>query len=184
MRQYVKVPGERIGVIIGQNGAMKKQIEEMTNTALSVDSESGSVLIEGKGEGAEEAFKVLRASELIKAIGRGFSPENALILIENEDLVLDIIDLSRAASSDAELRRIKGRIIGEKGKMRNFIERTIRARICVYGDTVSIIGSAEQIEIIRAAINMLINGAPHGSVFGFLERKRRETKRFELDYYK
>lgn len=184
MRQYVKVPEDRIGVIIGSNGEMKKQIEELTNTVLNVDSETGSVGIDPKGEGAEEALQVLRASDLIKAIGRGFSPAKAFILIENEELNLDVIDLSKATPSESELRRVKGRIIGEKGKTRNFIERTTGARITIYGDTVSIIGTAEQIEIIRGAINMLIDGAPHGSVFGFLERKRREAKRFELDYYK
>ncbi len=184
MRQYVKVPGDRIGVIIGPNGGMKKQIEERTNTVLSVDSDTGSVGIDAKCEGAEEALKVLRASELIRAIGRGFSPEKAFILIENEDLILDVLDLSKATASESELRRIKGRIIGESGKTRSFIERTTGARLSIYGDTVSVIGTAEQIEVIRSAINMIIDGAPHGSVFGFLERKRREAKRFELDYYK
>jgi ribosomal RNA assembly protein len=184
MRQYVKVPSDRIGVIIGTNGEMKRQIEEKTNTKISVDSESGSVLIEGKGEGADEIFQVLRASELIKAIGRGFSPEKAFILIEDEELMLDIIDLSTVTSSEGELRRIKGRIIGEKGRMRDFMERITGTKISVYGDTASVIGTPERINIVREAINMLINGAPHGSVYGFLERKRREAKRFELDYYK
>ncbi|MEM2934602.1 MAG: KH domain-containing protein [Methanocellales archaeon] len=184
MRQYVKVPSDRIGVIIGTNGEMKRLIEEKTKTKLNVDSETGSIMIEGEGEGADEIFQVLRATELIKAIGRGFSPERAFILIDNEELILDIIDLSTVASSEGELRRIKGRIIGKKGKMRDFMERATSTKISIYGDTVSIIGTPEQINIIRGAINMLLNGAPHGSVYGYLERKRREAKRFELDYYR
>jgi rRNA processing protein Krr1/Pno1 len=30
---------------------------------------------------------------------------------------------------------------------------------------------------------MLVEGAPHGTVYSFLEKKKQELKRAEMDYY-
>jgi len=56
-------------------------------------------------------------------VARGFSPEKALRLLENEDLVLDVIDLSTLTDSPADLKRLKGRIIGRNGKTRESSSR-------------------------------------------------------------
>jgi ribosomal RNA assembly protein len=177
MQEHIKVPQDRIGVIIGVEGNVKKVIEEKTGATMDVDSESGTVVIESE----EDAFKALKASEVIKAIARGFSPEKALKLLENEDLVLDVIDLSVIGDSPADLKRIKGRVIGKNGKTREIIEQMSGARLSVYGKTISIIGDAEQLAPVREALNMLIDGAPHGAVYGYLEKRRRELKRTQMD---
>ena len=177
MQEHIKVPQDRIGAIIGVEGNIKKTIEEKTGATVDVDSESGTVVIESEGD----AFKALKAAEVIKAVARGFSPEKALKLLENEDLVLDVIDLSNIASAPADLKRLKGRIIGKNGKTREVIEQMTGARISVYGKTISIIGDSEQIATVREALNMLIDGAPHGAVYGFLEKRRSELKRSQLE---
>ncbi len=87
MREHIKVPQDRIGVIIGVEGKIKETLEQKSGATIDVDSESGSVALESEGD----AFKALRASEVIKAIARGFSPEKALKLLDNEDLILDMI---------------------------------------------------------------------------------------------
>ncbi len=182
MQEHIKVPQDRIGAIIGVEGNVKKVIEEKTGAVLDVDSEDGTVVIESEGD----AFKALKASEVIKAIARGFSPEKALKLLEIEDLVLDVIDLSAITDSPADLKRLKGRIIGKNGKTREVIEQMTGARISVYGKTIGIIGDSEQLATVREALNMLIDGAPHGAVYGFLEKRRRELKRSQLEsiYFK
>ncbi len=177
MQEHIKVPQDRIGAIIGVEGNIKKIIEEKTGATVDVDSESGTVVIES----AADAFKALKASEVIKAVARGFSPEKALKLLENEDLVLDVIDLSTLTDSPADLKRLKGRIIGRNGKTREVIEQMTGARVSVYGKTISIIGDSEQLATVREALNMLIDGAPHGAVYGFLEKRRRELKRTQMD---
>ncbi|HTY89994.1 MAG TPA: KH domain-containing protein [Methanocella sp.] len=177
MQEHIKVPQDRIGAIIGVEGNIKKIIEEKTGAMLDVDSESGVVIIES----GDDSFKALKASEVIKAVARGFSPEKALKLLENEDLVLDVIDLSTMTDSPADLKRLKGRIIGKNGKTREVIEQMTGARISVYGKTVGIIGDSEQLATVREALNMLIDGAPHGAVYGFLEKRRRELKRTQMD---
>jgi ribosomal RNA assembly protein len=177
MQEHIKVPQDRIGVIIGVEGNVKKVIEEKTGCKMSVDSESGSVIIESEAE----PIKALKASETIKAIARGFAPEKAFKLLDNEDLMLDILDLSNICDSPADLTRIKGRIIGKAGKTREVIEQMAGVKLSVYGKTIGMIGDPEQLTMARAAIDMLLDGAPHGAVYSYLEKRRRELKRSQFE---
>lgn len=177
MQEHIKVPQDRIGVIIGVEGNVKKVIEEKTGCKLDVDSESGTVVLESENE----PIKALKASEAIKAIARGFSPEKAFRLMENEDLILDVIDLSKLTDSPADLTRVKGRIIGKSGKTREVIEQMANVKLSVYGKTIAIIGDAEQLMTARTAIDMLLDGAPHGAVYSYLEKRRRELKRSQFE---
>jgi len=177
MSQFIKVPKERIAVIIGPNGSIKKQIEEISKVALEINSDDGQIEIQSE----EDPVAALKAIEVIKAIARGFSPEKAFGLFDDDFLMLDIIDLSETATTPKELERLKGRIIGREGKTREIAERLINVKISVYGKTVCVIGYPEQTAIIRTAIDMLINGVNHGTVYSFLEKKHDELIRSQLD---
>ncbi len=179
---FVKIPRERIGVLIGPNGSTKEYIERKLPVKLDINSETGDVIITLK-EGAEDPSLLFKARDVVLAIGRGFSPERAFRLMEDEDYILEIIDLrSILGRSESALRRIKGRIIGRDGKTRQIIEEMSGALISVYGHTVAIIGDFDQASVAREAVNMLINGSEHATVYRFLQRKRQEIKRrrFEL----
>lgn len=178
MIQEVKVTGNRIGVLIGKGGDTKRALEEKTKTALSIDSKEGIVRVEG-----DDAPLVLRAMEVIQAINRGFSPERAFVLLDDEDLLLDMIDLSGLTDSPRQLDRLRGRIIGKDGRSREQIEHMTDCEISVFGKTIALIGLPEQIKVARSAIEMLLEGLPHEVVYGFLERKRREAKHDAIDYY-
>ncbi len=78
------------------------------------------------------------------------------------------------------MARVKGRIIGKDGRSREIMERLSGARVSVYGKTVSILGYPEQIRVARTAIEMLLDGAPHGNVYSFLEKKHRDLAKEEL----
>ncbi|HWQ62837.1 MAG TPA: KH domain-containing protein [Methanospirillum sp.] len=178
MQQETRITKERIGVLIGKKGITKREIEEKTKTTILVDSEEGLVSIEG-----EEADGFLRAVEVVKAIARGFSPERAFRLFEDEDLYLELMELSDIADTPTKLERIRGRIIGRDGKSRSQIEDLTNTEISVYGKTVAIIGMIERVKVAREAIEMLINGVSHESVYAFLDRKKRELKQDMLNYY-
>jgi ribosomal RNA assembly protein len=131
----------------------------------------------------EDAPLLLRGIEVVQAIIRGFSPERAFVLLDDEDLLLDVIDLSGLTESPRQLDRLRGRIIGKEGRSREQIEHMTECEISVFGKTVAIIGLPEQIKIARSAVDMLLQGLPHEMVFAFLERKRRELKQDMIDYY-
>jgi len=180
MMQEVKIAGSRVGVLIGKGGATKKELEVKTHTTITVDSKEGLVKVESS---EEHTVALLRAVEIINAINRGFSPERAFEMIEDEDLLLDVIDLSGMAEGPRQLDRLRGRIIGKDGRAREQIEDMTDVEISVFGKTISLIGYPEQLKTARAAIDMLIEGVPHENVFAFLDRKKKESKQDMISYY-
>jgi len=180
MLQEIKIAGNRVGVLIGKGGATKKELEAKTHTTITVDSKEGLVKVEGS---EENTISLLRAVEIINAINRGFSPERAFEMIEDEDLLLEIIDLAGMADNPKQLDRLRGRIIGKDGRAREQIEDMTDVEISVFGKTIAIIGYPEQLKTARAAIDMLIEGVPHENVFAFLDRKKREAKQDMISYY-
>lgn len=180
MMQEVKVAANRIGALIGRGGSTKKELENKTNTTITIDSKEGTVKVEGTDE---NTVPLLRAVEVINAVNRGFSPERAFEMLEDEDLLLDVIDLSGLADNPRQLDRLRGRIIGKDGRAREQIEDMTDVEISVFGKTVAIIGYPEQLKVARSAIDMLIEGVPHENVFAFLDKKRKEAKQDLISYY-
>ena len=84
----IKIPKERVAVLIGKNGETKKEVEESTDSVLDVDSQEGDVVIRGK-----DSLKIFIALNVVKAIGRGFNPEIAMLLLKN-DYTLELINIS------------------------------------------------------------------------------------------
>ena len=180
MLQEVKIAGSRVGVLIGKGGATKKELETKTHTTITIDSKEGLVKIEAADD---NTVPMLRAVEVVNAINRGFSPERAFEMIGDEDLLLDVIDLSAMADGPRQLDRLRGRIIGKDGRAREQIEDMTDVEISVFGKTVALIGYPEQLKTARAAIDMLIEGVPHENVFAFLDRKKKEQRQDMISYY-
>lgn len=178
--RHVKIPTERIGVLIGEGGETLEAIEEAGEVELEVDSENGAVRLESVGD----SLKGMTAAEVVEAIGRGFAPAEAMTLFDEEMRMFELIDIERVARNDNDLRRQKGRLIGEGGRTRELMEELTGANVVIYGSTLGIIGSPREIEIVRSAADMLLDGAPHGAVYSFLERKRvEELKSRGLEYH-
>jgi len=162
---------DRIGVLIGKEGSVKKKLEDLLNVSINVNSDTGEVLIKG-----EDPERVLRASQIIEAINYGFSPERAFTLL-SDDQVFHVVDLSAyVGKSIKDLKRVKGRIIGEKGKARRVIEETAKVQLSIYRHYVAIIGSFSDVLLADEAIRRLIKGSPHKAVYNFLFAERRREK--------
>lgn len=181
---FVKVPKERIGVLVGSDGVVRRRIEEKLNVKLKIDSESGDVEI-SLAPDTPDPTTLFRAKDIVTAIGRGFSAEHAFQLIDNEDALFEIIDLHESiGKSEADLKRLKGRVIGKEGRTRSLIEELTETNISVYGHTIGIIGEGEQIEIAKQAVKMLLRGSLHATVYRFLHKKRRDLKKKKLEIWK
>jgi len=168
----LKVPKNRVAVIIGKEGSVKKDIEEATKTKLNIDSKEGDVFVSG-----EDALGLYTTREIIKAIGRGFNPEIAKLLLK-PDYTFEVIDLTEFAGKSKEtMLRLKGRVIGKEGKSRRLIEELTECNISVFGKTISIIGQPDAAANARQAVTSLLRGSTHANVYKWLERRRREIKR-------
>lgn len=170
----IKIPKERIAVLIGTKGQIKRKLEDETHTKIEIDSSEGDVTVSG-----EDALSLYSTREIIKAIARGFNPEIALLLLK-QDYAFEMINLPDY-DNQTQFRRIKGRIIGKDGRSRELIEEYTDTYISVYGKTVSLVGRTDSIHISRRAIEMLIKGSPHANVYKWLENMKRELKRREYE---
>jgi ribosomal RNA assembly protein len=174
MIEELRIPHARIGVLIGPKGTTKHEIEVKTGVSLEIDSEEGTVAFLQ----TTDPIKALKAMKIVKAIGRGFSPQKALRILE-ENVSLELIDLKeKIGKSTKAINTKKGRIIGRQGKARAEIEENTGASISVYGKTIAIIGTPAQIDKATRAIEMLLEGAKHLTVFRFVHKQ--EPKKFEL----
>ena len=176
--KLIRIPNERIAVLIGKSGNVKSEIESSCGVLLDIDGSTGDVLI--KSEGNIENIQPFKAMEIVTAIARGFSPENAMTLLKGEN-TLHVIDLREfAGKSSANVERIKGRIIGEGGRARRNMENLSGTCISVYGKTVSIIGDASKLRTAVDAISSISNGSMHGAVYSKLEAANRKEKQDKM----
>lgn len=177
--EYLKIPQDRIGVLIGTNGETKQKIEKVTHTWLDIDGEEGTVIV-SPSEEMEDPLGVWKTNHLVKAIGRGFNPEVALKLNE-DDIYLEIIKLTLyVGKSKKALARQKGRIIGKDGRTREIIISMAEVDMAIYGKTVAFIGELENVMVAKEAVEMILNGSQHKSVYGFLESKQSDRKMKEF----
>jgi len=180
---FISIPKDSIGILVGPEGKTKAYIEEQMKIKLEIDSEDGGVTIT-LAEAQNDPSMLLRAKDLVTAIGRGFAPEIAFRLIRNEDDVFDLVDLRVIfGRSEADIQRIKGRVIGSEGKTRRLIEELTEANVAVYGHTVGIIGSFEEADAARNAVQMIVEGCEHKTVYRYLQRKRTEMKKEKMQLW-
>jgi len=164
----LKIPEERVAVLIGKDGETKKEIEESTGCSLDITKE-GDVTITG-----DDGVILYTTREIVKAIARGFNPKTALQLLKT-DYTLELIDMKDVAGkSQNAMQRLKGRVIGKGGKSRVEIERLTDTHVSVYGKTIGIIGDTAHVAIAREAVAMLLSGSMHKTVYQFLEKKKKE----------
>ena len=175
-RTFTRIPRDRIGVVIGPKGRVRVSLEKRFHVELVVESDTGNVNIILPPE-HEDVTTIFTVRNIIQAIGRGFSPERAMILANDEHDIL-IIDLEEhVGNSKNAQNRVKGRIIGRGGKSRALLEELTETFVSIYGGTVAIIGPYENLPIAKESIMMLINGAFHKTVWNHLYAYRRKMKK-------
>jgi len=162
MIEIVTIPEERIRIL--RREEIEYKLKKFVDVKIKIRDD---VEIE-----CDDPIRLLRVKEVIKAFGRGFDFETSLNLLD-EDYFLDILDV-KPFTGKSKNRQIvlKGRVIGSKGKTKNIIEKYSDAKIVIYGKSVSIVGKAKSVRLAREAIEMLLNGADHSSVYRFLEKER------------
>ncbi len=163
MKEFVRIPEERIKVL-RRNKKFLEELERLADCKIRINEE---VEIE-----CEDALKALRVKDVIKAFGRGFEFEDCLKLLD-EEYCLEIINVKDfSGKSRNRMKELKGRVIGSEGKAKKMIEKYTNTKISIYGKTISIIGKWNEVFNAKKAIEMLLSGSMHSSVYRFLEKQR------------
>ncbi|MEK6903240.1 MAG: KH domain-containing protein [Nanoarchaeota archaeon] len=169
----LKIPRDRVAVLIGRKGATKRKIQTLTNAKIRVSKEGDVSMI------TEDTVGSYLITPIIRAIGRGVNPDVALELV-NENIVLEIVNMPDfTGKSPEKLKRMKARLIGTQGKARYVMEKFTNTTIVVYGKTVAIVGKVDDVAIAQQAVEKMLNGAPHANMYNFIKAQYRHLKTFE-----
>lgn len=173
--QVIRVPIERVGALVGKEGIVKSEIERRCGVNLEIDGKTGETRISYQSDALIET-NPFKAIDIVSAIARGFSPQRAFSLLE-EERILSLIDLREyAGKSQNALLRIKSRLIGTEGKARRIIEALAGVEISIYGHTVAIIGSPEESKIAKEAIDKIAKGGTHKATYEMLQKYRTKQR--------
>ncbi|MCL4406498.1 MAG: hypothetical protein M1573_02350 [Candidatus Parvarchaeota archaeon] len=146
-----------------------KLLEKIKETGVSITIEKTRVKLS-----CDNAFRAMLAKNAVTAFNRGFdSSISSLLLDDSYDiLVLNVNDYSRSKKRQKEL---KGRVIGSRGMIKKRIMKETACFIKIQGKTISIVGHVENIGIAHGAVEMILNGAKHDSVFISINKKKLEA---------
>ena len=168
--QQVYIPQERIRKLRGSRTQVPR-IERLCGCKIKLLDDCA--VIEG------DAFAEYTARNIIYAIGRGFEID-AACLLANDDYYFSSIDIEQSARNQKRMKQLKARIIGENGRSKRYIEEVSSAKVSVYGDTVSFIGTIEGINEAETAVSTLVDGGTHRLAYSRMEaahRKNREARK-------
>jgi KH domain-containing protein len=135
---------------------------------VGITIKGNTVTINGKEENVYDAEKVF------EAIDAGFDPSIALLLASPEYLfeVMNVKSYTRRTN----LKDVRARLIGTGGKTKMLMEKLSDSYIKIKGNTIYIVGPAEDMRDTMTAVEKLIRGSAQGKVYGFLERSRTQHK--------
>jgi len=169
-----KIPQDRVGVLIGTKGETLRMLQKRGKVEIEVDSPTGEITI--LDDMSEDAYLSFRMRDVLRAIGRGFSPEHALLLLEDEMYYEEFDIREYSGKSSKRVMQVRSRLIGSGGKTRRLITELTDCLISIKGNTVAIIGDLEGLKVASKAVTMLLSGSEHSSVYSYMEKKRRDLK--------
>jgi len=162
MIDFIKIPDERLRIF--REKGYGKQLEKLTDAKIDVD--------DGISVDSKDSIALMRIKEVVKAFGRGFEFDAALNLLD-EEYYLETINIQEFCGKSKErLTTMRGRLIGSGGRTKKLIEKHTNVKVAVYGKTVSIIGKWDEIQKARQAVEGLLYGRKHGTVYRSLMEVR------------
>ena len=118
----------------------------------------------------------MKLPDVIRAIGRGMNPDRALQLLKDDHHLLLYDMREYVGKNPNQQRRIRSRLIGRNGRIRELIEEHSGSEVTIYGSTVVIIGDEDALPLAGQAVERLLQGAEHSSVLKHLEVERRKRR--------
>jgi len=154
-----------------KNEKILKEAEELTLCNVEIDKQNLRAIIKAKDLKSD----ILKMRDFLISLSHGIDEENAFKIIKY-DMILYIINLKNIFDSKDDIKRILGRIIGENGKIKQKISEITECSIYIDNSNIVLIGSFEDVEYAKQAIQILVDGSPHSRLFKFLDKVAREKR--------
>jgi ribosomal RNA assembly protein len=135
---------------------------------MKVKFEGNELIIDGK------PFEEWIGKDVITALSLGFESFESFGLID-ETKLFKMVNLEDYVESKS-LKRIKSRIIGKNGKAKKNIEEMTEVKICIYENTIGVIGDIENVNLAFDAIMKIVSGSTHSAVYQSIQRRIRSMK--------
>lgn len=148
-----------------------KEIEEKLSVRIVKSQEILSIE-------SDNYFNLLRAKKIFEALNLGFEKEICKKLLK-EDYELEIIrikDFLTNRNNKDRLRELKGRVIGKEGSFKRNIQNITKTHVVISKNIIGIIGDYENLFLAKKAIEMILSGKKHSTVYEFLNESLRKRK--------
>jgi len=160
MKDFIRIPEERMKLLRADPRIQKKLIE-MCDCKFHFHDD---VEIEN-----DDVLKIFRVKEVVKAFGRGFYIDDALNMLD-ESFYLEVVEIE--SKSKDRINVLRGRVIGREGRTKKIIEKASSAKLSIYGKTISIIGRWDEVQIAKEAVDLILSGSKHSTVYRLLKEKQ------------
>jgi len=154
-----------------KNPELVNEAMELTNTEVIFNQENLNAVIISKGKGSD----VIKMRDFLISLTLGVNEIDAKKLLTDE-YMLYVIDLKTIVDNKEDITRILGRIIGEEGKIKKRISEATGCSIYITDSKIALIGSFDEVEYAKNAIQIIVDGSPHARLFKYLEKVIRERK--------
>ncbi len=149
----------------------KEEIEKNLNLKITISKKTATI----EGETMDE----YEATMILNAISFGFSSKKALLLM-HEDISFKKINI-KDFTRRKDMYEVRARIIGKEGKIKRTIEDLSGCDLVLKGNTLGVLGPAEEVDSITVALANLIRGSKVSNVYNYLEKLNRESKKIQDD---
>lgn len=155
------IPAKKLGEV----RRMKSELEKKLNVKIIIRGKT--VTFRGN------SFDEYEASLVFDAIRFGFSVRKALLLKE-EDKMFKVIHIKEHTKRN--LKDIKARLIGTRGKTRKTISKISGGEMIVNEGEVGVISDSESIDDVVTAVISIIKGSKQSNMYKYLEKMNRVKK--------
>lgn len=168
MKILIHIPTERKS-LLREN--FLKEIEKNLDVKINVIEEN--IEIEG-----ENGYNLLRAKETLEAFCFGFDEEDCKNIYKRNYKfeTINIKDFLINKDNKDRLRELKGRVIGKGGKFKRNLEEFTKSKIIISRNTIGFIVSEENLSLVKNAIEMILAGKKHSTVYKFIQKELEKRK--------
>ncbi|MFZ8856218.1 MAG: hypothetical protein ACO2OX_03440 [Candidatus Nanopusillus sp.] len=130
----------------------------------------------------EDFYFLYKFDKFVKGLKAGFDIKKLLNILDNDWDILEI-DLKLVLEKKINhIIRIKGRIIGEEGKVLEELKKRTNADIIIKDKYIYVLGDNISLQSAYEGIKRIIKGEKHGTVFNYLDKYIKDLKNKDKEF--